>query len=175
MDGRSPITLRPHDVCVAIQLVLAPDFHFRELGRDVGLSLGESHNSVRRLEIARLYLPHRRLVNQAALRDLLLVGVPYVWTGQLASETRGAPTARAGPILASSFPHDEAIVWPSPDGPSRGAALAPMCKAAPSYPVQNPELYGWLTIVDALRVGRARERRMAHEFLSARLGSAAAE
>lgn len=166
----SQTSLRPHDMCVALQLVLTPAFSYRELAHDVGLSLGEAHNSVKRLEQARLFLPEPGSVNVPALLALLVHGVPYVFPGQLGPDTQGVPTAHSGPALADELSRADAIVWPSADGAIRGQALVPLCASAPDLVRHNEALYRWLTLVDALRVGRARDRRLAEEILRGEVG-----
>jgi DNA-binding Lrp family transcriptional regulator len=165
----SQASLRSHDVCVALQLVASPVFSYRELARDVGLSVGEAHNSVKRLEQARLFLPEAGGVNTTALLKLLVHGVPYVFPGRLGAESQGVPTAHSGPALAEHLPAVDAIVWPSADGKARGSSLVPLCASAPEFVDSNEVLYRWLTLVDALRVGRARDRRLAEEMLAREL------
>lgn len=161
----SPLSLRAHDVCTALQLCLTPDATYRELADRTGQSVGESHNSAKRLESARLHLPHRRGVNRVGLVEFLVSGVPYAFPGELGPETRGIATAFSGPDLAEIFEAPNSIVWPSVDGDTRGSSLTPLCSRAPSTVQTNRELYRLLTLVDALRVGRARERRIASEIL----------
>jgi hypothetical protein len=161
----SQVSLRPHDICVALQLVLTPSFSYRELAHDVGLSLGEAHNSVKRLEQARLFMADPSRVNVPALLDLLVHGVPYVFPGRLGPDTQGVPTAHSGPALAERLSGVDVIVWPSADGEIRGHALIPLCASAPDLVHRNEALYRWLTLVDALRVGRARDRSLARDIL----------
>ena len=165
----SQISLRPHDMCVALQLVLTPSFSYRELAHDVGLSLGEAHNSVKRLEQARLFMADPGRVNVSALLELLVHGVPYVFPGQLGPDTQGVPTAHSGPALAERLSGVDAVVWPSADGEVRGQALVPLCASAPDLVKRNEALYRWLTLVDALRVGRARDRSLAGDLLKREL------
>jgi hypothetical protein len=160
-----PIALRPHDVGVGLQIALAPDPGFRELAAAVGLSLGEAHNSVKRLEIARLLMTHRRAVNATPLLEFLVHGVPYAFPAELGPETQGVPTAHSSPALREMISSYAVVVWPSAEGEARGSALAPLCKQAASMPRHNPPLYRWLTLVDALRVGRSRERDVARDLL----------
>jgi hypothetical protein len=165
----SQISLRPHDICVALQLVLTPSFSYRELAHDVGLSLGEAHNSAKRLEQARLFMADPGRVNVPALLDLLVHGVPYVFPGQLGPDTQGVPTAHSGPALAERLSGVDVIVWPSADGEIRGQALVPLCASAPDLVQRNEALYRWLTLVDALRIGRARDRSLARDILKEEL------
>ena len=151
-------------------MVLSPRFAFRELAEKVGLSVGESHNSVKRLEVARLFQSHQHAANVPALTEFLVSGVPYVFPGELGAETRGVPTAHSGPVLSEVLSSMDMVVWPSAEGDARGLALAPLCRAAPGMARWNPPLYRWLTIVDALRIGRARDRGIARDVLTRELG-----
>lgn len=167
--SRQPLTLRPHDVCVLLQLALNPDITFRQLAELVGISLGEAHNATKRLEVSRLFNSHLREANRPAMVEFLVGGVPYVFPGELGPETRGVPTAHSGPVMAELVTTPHVVVWPSLHGDARGLALTPLCAAAPEMINTNPILYGWLTVVDALRVGRARERDLARQFLEREL------
>lgn len=166
---RQPLSLRPHDVCVLLQFALKPEMTFRDLSDLVGLSLGEVHNATNRLVVSRLVPPGGGAVNQSACFDFLVSGVPYVFPGEFGAEVRGVPTAHSGPILREQFPEAETVVWPSAQGAVRGLSLSPLCQNAPKTATANPALYEWLTVVDSLRIGRARERTMAREFLEQRL------
>jgi hypothetical protein len=68
---------------------------------------------------------------------------------------------------------EDSIVWPSASGSSYGSAIAPLYARATELPQRCPSLYEKLTLVDALRVGRARERKLAAEELQNRLVPAA--
>ena len=172
MSQSSPVSLRQHDVCVALQVVLTPRFSYRELARSVGLSLGESHNSIKRLELARLFMSHQDMVNIPSLLEFLVHGVPYVFPGALGPESQGVPTAHSGPVLSEIVPGMDSVVWPSVEGGARGLSLTPLCRQAPLMARSNQALYRWLTIVDALRIGRARDRKVARDVLHDELESA---
>ncbi len=166
---RQPLSLRPHDICVLIQFALTPELTFRELARLVGLSLGEVHNATGRLAVSRLVPPGGGAINASACMDLLVSGVPYVFPGELGPETRGVPTAHSGPMLREQFPEAQLVVWPSIEGVARGLSLVPLCQRAPEMAAANHDLYEWLTLVDSIRIGRARERTMAKDALQQRL------
>jgi hypothetical protein len=161
--------LRPHDVVVALQLALTPDAPYRALAAAVGLSQGETHNAVKRLTLARLLRPDHRAPRVEALFDFLTKGVPHAFPAELGAESRGVPTAHAAPPLVSDFSASDAVVWPSPDGELRGASVEPLHAAAPMIAKSNPSLYELLALVDALRIGQARERQLATTLLRERL------
>jgi hypothetical protein len=60
-------------------------------------------------------------------------------------------------------------VWPSPDGEHRGVSLEPLYKTVPIAARRDPILYEILALLDALRDGRAREKRFAEKQLISRL------
>lgn len=161
--------LRPHDVAVALQLALTPGAPYRGLAAAVGLSQGEAHNAVKRLVASRLVRSDGRSVNAAALLEFLAGGVPYVFPAEPGPDSRGIPTAHAAPPFAGYLGQSQSVVWPSADGHVRGAAVEPLYVSAPETARRNPQLYELLSIVDALRIGRARERQHAKALLHERL------
>jgi hypothetical protein len=164
-----PTALKPHDVCVVLQLSLSPDFNYRDLAENVGLSLSAAHNSVRRIELARLYSKFSHGVHMQGLLEFLTKGVPYVFPGEIGPEVQGIPTAYSAPPLDEHISFGSHVVWPSKDGTIRGQSLPPLCKAAPNFPRTNPDLYKLLTLIDALRIGRARDRSIAAGLLEQEL------
>lgn len=161
--------LKPHDVAVALQLVLEPGATYRRLADAVGISQGESHNAVKRLIHARLAATDARVIHKQALLDFLEAGVPYAYAESPGADTRGVPTAHAAPPLAEEFSGAAAYVWPDAAGTVRGQAVTPLYAGAPGTLHRNPALYELLALVDALRVGRARERQRAMHHLRARV------
>ena len=53
------------------------------------------------------------------------------------------------------------LVWPYPKGEERGQSVEPLYPTVVESAQQNPKLYELLALVDALRVGRVRERELA--------------
>jgi hypothetical protein len=62
-----------------------------------------------------------------------------------------------------------APVWLQATGDTRGRAVAPLHGAAANLARSDPWMYEMLSLVDALRVGDSRTRRLASELLRARL------
>ncbi len=162
-------TLRPHDVVVALELALHPREGYERLAEAVGISVSQAHAAVRRLTLAKLLAPDERRVVLPPFLDFLAAGVPYAFPAELGREARGIPTAHSAPPLAAEISSNEKIVWPSADGTVRGQSLTPLHPKAAKLFVTNKPLYELLTLVDALRIGRARERKRASELLRDRL------
>jgi len=65
-----------------------------------------------------------------------------------------------------------AVVWPDPEGTVRGESLEPIYKTAPLAARRDPHLYQTLALIDAIRGGRARERKLAEKKLQELLARA---
>lgn len=164
------ITLRPVDVPVALRLVETPEATYGQLGEDLGISSSSAHSAVNRLSLAGLMHPHQRTVNRLALLEFLEHGVQYAFPPIVGGAVRGVPTSHAAPILASEIIADDAIVWPDPQGQVVGESLLPLYDGAVNLPRHCASLYEMLALVDALRVGRARERKIASRKLREKFG-----
>jgi hypothetical protein len=101
-------------------------------------------------------------VRRGALHRVILAS-PHLYPARLGDPASGIPTGFAGPILRDSFLPNapDKPVWPHAAGSESGRALEALHKAAPSAALKDSCLYDLLSLVDALRVGRARERGMA--------------
>lgn len=164
---------KPQDIVVALKLALAvaPRPSYADLAADLGMSASEVHAAVRRLGEARLLDPETQEVRREALCNFLIHGVPHAFPARTREVTRGLPTAWAAPALAGKISAGEQIppVWPDPDGQVQGAAVKPLYSSVPHAARRDPALYDLLALVDALRLGRARERAMAEKELGRRL------
>jgi hypothetical protein len=179
-------TLRPQDVVVLLKLVADKghtNWTYSGLSKELCMSPSQVFRSVARAETARLLtvppLPIGGVEgislsakpNLANLTEFLLHGLKYCFPVERGAITRGVPTAHAAPPLSQYIQSSELPpVWPFAEGKVRGTALLPLYKKAPEAALADPRLYELLTLVDAIRDGRAREREIAIRELSARIG-----
>jgi hypothetical protein len=63
-------------------------------------------------------------------------------------------------------------VWPDAEGKKKGYALEPLFKPIGKAVRQDPKLYELLALIDAIRDGRARERKLAEQELRIRIAHA---
>lgn len=164
--------LKAQDVVVALKLLDAsPDEKaFPKLAAALGFSASEVHAAVKRAAACGLLDGASRCVREEALSEFLVHGLRYVFPAQWSGVTRGVPTSYAALPLKSQFAESELPpVWPHPEGTVRGEGLAPLYKSAPGAALRDPLLYEWLALVDAVRGGRARERKLAGHEIERRL------
>ena len=179
--------LRPQDLLLVLKLAANRSqrrWTYAELSKDLGISASQAFRSVARAEAARLlYMPANppsngsnvstlfSQPNIANLKEFLVHGAKYSFPVERGGMTRGIPTAHAGPPLDQHIAasNDPPPVWPFAEGRVRGVEFSPLYKNAPQAAQRDPKLYELLTLVDAIRDGRAREREIAIRELTLRL------
>ena len=163
---------KSQDILVALKLSLSDTIaSYATLGKDLGMSASEVHSAVRRLLEARLLSPDTKRLRAEPFLKFLVHGVPYAFPATLGELTRGIPTAWAAPIIAKHINSSDQLppIWPDPEGKVRGMAVEPLYPSAPKAALRDPALYDLLSLVDALRIGRARERTIAEQELGSKL------
>lgn len=169
------MSLKPQDVVVLIKLLEygAKRPPYAQLAKELLLSASEVHASVQRAKQARLMsgAEEHEIPNRSALREFLIHGLKYAFPPERGELTRGVPTAYAAEPLKSkiSAGSDPPPVWPFAEGKTRGYSFAPLYKRVPGAALRDRYLYEMLALIDAIRDGRSRERRIAEEELRSRL------
>ena len=165
--------LRPLDVPVALYLAVHPDKSYGDLAYDLQISPSTAHDAVQRLiyaGLARAGSNEGRRVNVAALLEFLTHGVRYAFPAHRQRPRKGVPTAHAAPALQADLDTEaDPVVWPTARGHLVGAAIEPLLKSAFELPQRSRAVYDLLTLVDAIRIGTARDREVATRLLTERL------
>lgn len=168
--------LRSQDVFILLKLVGYNEKRppYSAIAKDIGISQSEINASVKRLQSARLLHPSSRSHSELsevplldAVEEFLIHGVKYAFPPSHGTIVRGMPTSYAAEPLASQIASsDEPIpVWPDPKGEKRGLAMMPLYRSVPEAARRDPELYARLALVDAIRDGGARQRKLAEKEL----------
>jgi hypothetical protein len=171
MNSKTIPVMRPQDVVVLLKLVQVKDPTWTQtsLARDLFMSQSEISESIRRSSYARLVFDKGQMVKRQALLDFIKYGLPYAFPQQPGMVQRGFPTAHSAPPLSEEILSDEKYVWPSAKGTARGHSILPLYASVVQVVQTDTSLYELLALVDAVRVGRARERNLAMEILEDRL------
>lgn len=172
--SRQPV-LKPQDFYLLLVLAACRDkgTTYAELAAYSGLSMSEVHGALRRAEVARLLMFENRRPKllTPAFKEFLFHGARYVFPAARGALVAGVPTAyAAAPLNAHIAPSADPVpVWPSMKGSVRGMALIPIYPSAPDAALRSPQLHENLALFDALRIGNARERKLAQQLLEERL------
>jgi DNA-binding Lrp family transcriptional regulator len=169
------MNLKPQDVLVVLKLCTYPGVRppISIIANDLSLSPSEVHGAIARLR--KSHLLHgpslKDRPNISALEEFLVHGLKYAFPAEHSEVTRGIPTSYAAEPLKSevSTSNDLPPVWPWHEGNTRGVGFEPLYKSVPQAALRDSKLYQLLALVDAIRDGRARERKIAERDLTQRL------
>ena len=138
-----------------------------EMAEQLGLSQPEISNALRRLKASQLVLQDAREPNIPNLLEFCEHGVRYAFAVQAGGPKRGLPTGSLASPLKEKLSGDEgALVWASPDGPARAPSLEPLHPCVLHAAQRDAKLYRMLSLLDGIRVGRNRMRKVAAELLA---------
>ena len=169
------LILKPQDVVILLKLVALgkESWSYSRMAMALWMSPSEVHAGVKRAIQSKLASSQPAGVkpNVRNLEEFIIYGLPYVFVPELGEITRGMPTSYAGPPLSKFFIASDDLppVWPDPDGEVRGQTFSPLYKSVPKAAREDGRLYELLTLVDAVRGGRVREREMACREIKGRL------
>lgn len=165
--------LKPQDVLVLLKLVAIGDrsWTYSALAGEIGMSASEVHAAIKRLAAAQLFFPETETIFHGNAVEFLVSGVRYAFPAERGTQTIGIPTAYAAPPLSEQIVPGRSLppVWPSRHGTVTGIALTPLYPSVPEATRVDPHLYELLALVDALRVGKARERMIAARIIKERV------
>ncbi|CZI29948.1 TPA: hypothetical protein JBC15_03080 [Legionella pneumophila subsp. pneumophila] len=141
---------------IAYELCLTPSQINYALKRLVGAGL-----------ITPYYPPNKPQPIIQACEEFFVHGLKYVFPAKLGELVRGIPTSYAAPCLSDQIVagSDPIPVWPYGEGNERGLALKPLYSSVPESVAKHPDplFYDLLTLIDAIRSGRVRERQIASQ------------
>lgn len=164
--------MRPQDVVILLKVVSMGEqpWRYSDIAQSLYMSQSEVAEALNRSMLARLVDKSKKKIYKASLLEFLIHGVKYVFPAQPGALVRGIPTAySAKPLSDLIISEQEAFVWPSAVGNMRGQAIAPLYPSVIKAIRKDPDLYEMLALVDAIRVGNAREHNHAVAELEKRI------
>lgn len=161
--------MRPQDIVILLKMISLENKEWRitDIANQLHMSQSEVSEALNRCKIARLVDESKKKVFKESLLEFLLHGLRYVFPEQPGAIVKGVPTAHSAEPLKKKISSNETdqYVWPFPEGKARGQAIQPLFKTVPQASLEDQQLYEMLALTDALRVGRAREFKIASEEL----------
>lgn len=171
------MAIKPQDIVVLAKLLVSPTdkaWSQSALAEALCLSPSQVNSAFKRLVNARLVSPYRPpekpLPILGACEEFFIHGLKYTFPARAGEVVRGIPTSYTGPTLSQKIVQGNAPipVWPYGEGTARGAMIKPLYSCVPESVTKHPDplFYDLLTLLDAIRSGRARERNLAAKAIS---------
>jgi hypothetical protein len=164
--------LKPQDIVVILKIIsfAGQTWTYSLLAHELYMSPSEVHASTKRLAKSRLMDFERKEPFKKALEEYLIHGVKYAYPPERVGSTRGIVTSYAAPPLAGLIEQGADLpVWPYSEGDVRGQGFLPLYKTVPAAALIDLKLYEFLSLIDAIRDGQAREGGLAIIELKKRL------
>jgi hypothetical protein len=152
------------------------DWTYRSLADRLHVPHAVVQRALARAEEASLYSSARREIHLAHFEEFASHALRFVAPAQLGALVPGVPAAWAAEPMASairSAGDDPPPVWPCARGEVRGQAIEPLHPAASEAVEEWPLLGEMLAVLDSLRAGDLRVRKVAQGLLSGILGERA--
>jgi hypothetical protein len=145
------------------------DWTYRSLADCLHVPHPVVQRGLSRAQAAGLYSVERRGVHLPHFEEFAAHALRFIAPAQLGALVPGVPAAwvaepMAGAIRSSG--EDPPPVWPYAHGRVRGQAIEPLHPAAPDAVESWPQLGEILAILDSLRAGDPRVRKVAEVLLS---------
>lgn len=163
--------MRPHDLAVLLKIASKgrQNWLMKDLANELEISGSEISESLNRSAIAGLLSGDKKKLKILSLLDFLKSGLQYVYPQQPGAIIRGIETAHSAPPLREKIVSAEPYVWPFAKGSVRGQSIEPLHPKIPNACMKDSRFYELMALTDAIRVGKARERKMAIEMIKERL------
>lgn len=169
---KTPRGMRPQDIAVLLKIISLGKIPWRttDLASQLFISQSEISQALYRNWHAGLLDDSKKSVYGRSLLEFLVHGIKYVYPVKPGPLVRGTPTAHSAPPLSEKIDSGGDIyVWPDAEGTTRGETIQPLFPSIPRGARIDPLFYELLALVDAIRVGRSREHKIAVEELSKRI------
>ncbi len=164
--------MRPQDIVILLKIIAMQDKHWNNslISLSLIISASEVSEALNRCKIAGLIDNSKTRVFRNALSEFLIYGLKYVFPAEPGTMQRGVPTAHsASPINEYISRGSDNYIWPYHNGNVKGLSIEPLYKSVPESALKDPLLYELLVIADTLRIGRAREVKIAISELNKRM------
>ncbi len=164
-------SMKPQDIVVLLKLIALNSDNWQQvpLAHSLKMSQSEVSQSIARSKFAGLLDDTGKRVMMQAFYDFLQYGLAVVFPAKPGAIVRGIPTAHSAAPLNMEISSGENYVWPFAMGSVRGHGITPLYASVPQAALEDEQLYELLSLVDALRVGKVREKNLAIQELKHRI------
>ena len=163
--------MRPHDIAVLLKIASKGEqnWYMKDIAYELSISSSEVSESINRSVIGGLISSDKRTINKLALLDFLSCGLQYVYPQRPGEIVRGIATAHSAEPLNQIILNEDNFVWPYARGDIRGQAIEPLHRNIPSACLKDKAFYELMALTDAIRVGKAREKKLAVDLLKEKI------
>lgn len=162
---RSFNSIRPQDIAIMLKKLVSPELSQKDLATLLNVSQSEVSQGTHRLKTIGLFNEkgHCKL---EAVYEFVVHALKYICPVEVGPVTIGVPTAYAKPgFKFVRYDSNDIYVWPHPNGKSKGTSIIPFLPSIPDVCLKDDKTYALLSLIEMIRVGKAREQKLAADEL----------
>lgn len=165
------ISLKPQDVALLVKLLSIKKEDWRQIDLAFALNLSQSEIAKALARLSKAGLVNNKRVNRSAALEFIIHAIKYMFPAEVGALVAGVPTAISSPMHEKMVVQngDDVYVWPSIYGNKRGQMIKPFYPELAEAALKDPEFYGLMSAIEILRVGRARERNLAVNYIEKKI------
>lgn len=167
--------IKPHDIIVLLKVLLKGEsgWKYEQLEEELGFSKSVIYRSLSRCAKAKFISPNPfDYFFTSNLLEFLQHGIQYAFAVEPGRISKGIPTAHSAPVMNKQIiAENDQYIWPDAKGSVRGQVIEPLDKRVAEIIKNDPELYDMLALIDAIRVGKSREKDIADRLLKEKIQS----
>ena len=110
-------------------------------------------------------------MNRTAALEFILHAVKYMFPAEIGALAIGVPTAVSAPAHKKMVVQngEDVYVWASVLGNKRGQVIKPFYPKLAEAALKDEDFYDFISAIEILRIGRARERKLAETYLEKKI------
>ena len=155
--------MKPQDLVILLKIIILGNKSWRitDLAASLYLSQSEVSKSLARMVYSGLIDEGKKEPSRGALFDLIATSVQFIFPIKPGQVLKGIPTGHSCAPLKSKIVSSQDYVWAHAEGQMRGESIEPLYKNLPKAAIKDEALYELLSLIDTMRVGKAREKKIA--------------
>lgn len=138
------------------------------IGDTLGLSKSQVHYSVKRCIQVGLIGEKTLAPRVDPMLEYIEHAIKFIHPPEWSGEDTGIPTAHSVEPLSDKINSPKVVIWPNKNG-IKGLALKPIHHNVPVAAKKDRQLYEFMSLVEAFRSGKAREKMMALDEIKSRI------
>jgi hypothetical protein len=168
------LALKALDVVVGLKLMGRPNLAQAELAKQIGSNPAQVTRAIKSLLKANLFYPMEgRLIANFYGWEKILLAIEYLFPVSVGGIVIGMPTSYGAPPISNEInPGSDPIpIWPCAKAGVKGLCVEPLYSGTPKALIEYPDedLYTLLALIDALRMGRSREKELGRKYILEKL------
>jgi len=165
------LSLKPQDVVLLVKLLSLKKEDWLQIDLAMSLELSQSEVAKALARLSKAGLVQGKRVNRSAALEFIIHAIKYMFPAEVGALAVGVPTAISSPMHEKIVVQDgtDVFVWPSLHGSRRGQVIKPFYPELAEAALKDSEFYGLMSAIEILRVGRARERNFAINYLEKKI------